>query len=139
MGLSLSLLGGLFAVAQLPASAPIPPWADGEGFVTLTRTAEELSIMCQQNRVPEAVKHEGGWRCFQLVGPFEFTLTGILASVLNPLAQAGIGIFALSTFNTDYVLVKELDLKAALAALEKAGHKVNVEGQQINPSTGPRP
>ena len=130
MGLNLTLLENPYAVAQLPASAPIPDWADGAGFVTISRTSEELSIVCQQNRVPKSVKHEGEWRCFQLLGPFEFTLTGILASVLNPLAQAHIGIFALSTFNTDYVMVKEPDLERAVKALEEAGHVVIVESQE---------
>jgi hypothetical protein len=128
MQLRLHLLKDTYAVAQLPAAASVPPWADGEGLVCIARTDEELSILCLQERVAGGNKAEPGWRCLKLQGPFEFTLTGILASILNPLADANIGIFAFSTFNTDYVLVKDTQLEKAIAVLESAGHWINVEG-----------
>lgn len=123
--LDLHLLEGLYAVCWLEASASIPAWALGEGFVSISRSDEELSVVCLQNRVPLEVKAERDWRCLSLAGPFDFALTGILASALNPLAQAGVGIFAVSTFNTDYVLLKGHQLKRAVAALEQAGHVVH--------------
>ncbi|MBI5715962.1 MAG: ACT domain-containing protein, partial [Chloroflexi bacterium] len=92
---------------------------------TVTRTTDELSITCPEADVPRDVaKCERGWRAFKLHGPFDFGLTGILASVLNPLAEAGVGIFALSTFDTDYVLVKEENVEKAIEALRKFGHIV---------------
>lgn len=105
--------------------SPLSPWADGEGFLTLSRTPEELSIVCLEIRVLAEAKAERGWRALNLEGLFGFGLTGILASVLNPLTEAKVGIFAVSTYNTDYVLVKQDNLEAALKALESAGHDVN--------------
>ena len=123
--LELHLLEGLYAVCQLAANASIPAWAQGEGFVSISRSDEELTAVCPQNRVPPEVKAERDWRCLYLAGSFDFALTGILASVLNPLAEAGVGIFAVSTFNTDYVLLKHHQLARAVAALEQAGHVVH--------------
>lgn len=87
-------------------------------------TAEELSILCEEAMVPTEISAERGWRCMMLQGPFPFELTGILLAALAPLAEAGIGIFALSTFDTDYVLVKEAALEPALDALRRSGHRI---------------
>jgi uncharacterized protein len=87
------------------------------------RTREELSIVCEHRLVPVGVPTEGGWVAFQLLGPFPFALTGVLASFLEPLAAASISVFALSTFDTDYVLVKHDALAAAEAAVQAAGHQ----------------
>lgn len=124
MSLKLRVLEGLYAVCQLEPISPIPNWAEGQGLVNISRSADELSLVCLENRVPAGTKAERGWRALKLEGPFDFALTGILASLLNPLAQAKIGIFALSTYNTDYVLVKRDNLEVALKALESAGHEV---------------
>ncbi|GIW34385.1 ACT domain-containing protein [Meiothermus sp.] len=124
--LDLHLLEGRYAVCQLMAAASVPAWATGQGFVSISRSDEELTVVCHQSRVPPEVKAERDWRCLRLAGPFDFALTGILASVLYPLAEAGVGIFAVSTFNTDYVLLKHHQLKRAVAALEQAGHVVHV-------------
>lgn len=110
------------AIAKLDPSDAIPPWATGPGFVSITRTPVELSIVCEAGRVPEEVRHERGWAMLELEGPFPFELTGILAAFIAPLAEAKVGIFALSTFDTDVVLVKRAALAAALAALARAGH-----------------
>ncbi|MCS7067020.1 MAG: ACT domain-containing protein [Meiothermus sp.] len=123
--LNLHVLEDLYAVCQLEATASIPAWALGEGFLSISRSEEELTVVCLQNRVPPEVKAERNWRCLGLAGPFDFALTGILASVLNPLAKAGVGIFAVSTYNTDYVLLKHHQLEQAVAALEQAGHVVH--------------
>lgn len=127
VNLTLRVVPGSYSVSQLPADEPIPEWADGEGFVSIGRTADELSLVCLTSRVPNdhpGLTTEPGWACLELVGPFAFTLTGILAAVLQPLADEGVGIFAVSTFNTDYVLVKEANLATAVAALRSAGHTV---------------
>ncbi len=110
------------AIARLDPDASVPDWATGDGFVSVTRTADELSIVCDASRVPADVRHERGWAILELEGPFPFELTGILVSFIAPLADAKIGIFAMSTFDTDIVLVKRASLDAALAALDRAGH-----------------
>lgn len=90
----------------------------------MTRTPEELSVVCSEEHVPEGVEAERGWRAFGLEGPLDFSIVGVLASVASPLAAAGISIFAVSTYDTDYVLVKGALLETATAALRKAGHEV---------------
>jgi uncharacterized protein len=123
--ITIDVLPGSYAVSQCDASAAIPHWADGPGFVSIGRTTEELSIVCLADRVPDHVTTEGDWRCMMFRGPFAFDQTGILAAVAQPLAQARIGIFAVSTFNTDYLMVKAVNLAAAVDALRAVGHVVN--------------
>ncbi len=114
-----------FAICQLPAEAAIPRWAaQAPGMVATVRSREELSLVCREDVVPLDVRQERNWCAFMVEGPLDFGLTGILAAVANPLAKAGISIFALSTFHTDYVLVKEDKLEAATRALEAAGHTI---------------
>lgn len=121
--LRFSILSGAWAVARLPAGDPVPAWAAGRsGFSSVTRTPDELSIVCPAEAVPADARAERGWAVLKLHGPFAFDQTGILASVARPLAAAGIAIFAVSTFDTDYVLVKSADLDSALQALAAAGH-----------------
>jgi len=118
-----SVLEGRFAVCRLAPDAAIPEWASGVHFLSITRTANELSIVCEQEFVPAAIHAESDWACLQLQGPFPFEMTGVLAAILNPLAAAEVGIFAVSTFDTDYVLVKADRLQAAKDALHNAGHE----------------
>jgi hypothetical protein len=122
--LTLSLLPGTFAVCRLDPSEGVPAWATGGSFLSVTRTAEELSVVCPEEVVPEGVRREPSWRCLRVVGTLDFSLVGVLASLLPPLADAAVAAFALSTFDTDYVLVKEGDLEAAVQALGSAGHSV---------------
>ncbi len=125
MTLTLSLLSGRYAVCRFESNESIPVWATRSQFFTVTRTTDELSITCPEADVPRDIaKCERGWRAFKLHGPFDFGLTGILVSVLNPLAEAGVGIFAVSTFDTDYVLMKEENVEKAIEALRKIGHIV---------------
>lgn len=122
--LTLLLLEGRFAVCRLAAGDEVPAWAAGGAFTSVTRTRNELSVVCAEGAAPEGTRCEGGWRILQVEGPLEFGLTGILASVAEPLAEAGVSIFALSTFDTDYVMVKEERVDQAVAALTAAGHRV---------------
>jgi len=116
--LSLSVLPEQFAVCRLEANARIPEWAMSEGiFSAITRTRDELSIVCPQEIVPEEVKTEKDWKALKVEGPLDFSLTGILASLAKPLAEARISIFAISTFDTDYVLVKSEKLEEAVKIL----------------------
>lgn len=118
---TLPLLPDTFAICRIDGGATIPAWATGSGFVSITRTAEELSIVCLQSVVPDGIKCERDWRCFQLAGPIPFTMVGVLASLVQPLAEAGISVFAISTFDTDYLLVKAADLQRATDALRQHG------------------
>jgi hypothetical protein len=118
-----SVLEGRFAVCRLAPDSAIPAWATEPGFFSITRTANELSIVCEGKRVPVGVQAELDWATIQLQGPFPFEMTGVLAAILNPLATEGIGIFAISTFDTDYVLVKAERVQAADDALRRAGHE----------------
>ena len=122
--IKLELAPGEYAVSRLPADTTIPSWADGTGFVTISRSAYELSIVCLADRVPHGTTSEAGWSCLRFVGPFEFGVTGIVLSVVRPLAEGGLGIFVVSTFDGDHVLVKRAALHQALPLLEKAGHSL---------------
>jgi hypothetical protein len=121
--LTLQLSPGEFAICRLPTDASIPPWAHSAVFSSITRTPDELSIICPATQVPADVKQEAGWRLLKFAGPFAFTETGILASVLAPLAVANISILATATFDTDYLLVKGSQLPDARRVLEAAGHE----------------
>lgn len=123
-GHSFMLLDGIWAVALLSPTEPVPGWAaSAAAFSAVVRTRDELSIVCPESDVPPEVRAERGWAVLQLVGPFAFSDVGVLAAVARPLASAGISIFAVSTFDTDYVMVKREDLSAACDALAKAGHE----------------
>jgi hypothetical protein len=117
--MNLTVLPEPLAVCRLGASARVPSWALElhEAFTSITRTADELSIVCPEEAVPPEVEVENGWRALKVPGPIPFDQIGVLAGIATPLAAAGISIFALSTYDTDYVLVKESDLARALAAL----------------------
>ncbi len=109
---------------RVPASPYV--WATTVvGFFSVTRTPEELSVVCPESVVPEDVKAVKGWRVLRVVGTFEFSMVGILASLTTPLAEAGIGLFALSTFDTDYLVNNEHDLTRAIEQLRAFGHVVH--------------
>jgi len=126
--LKLRLMRGRLAVCRLDAGAPIPDWVScAGGFLSITRTRDELSIVCAEAAVCGGVKCELGWRLFEMEGPFDFDITGILLSVLQPLDAAGVSILVISTYDTDYLLVKEITVETAVRALEVAGHSVVIE------------
>lgn len=100
------------------------PKATAGSFFSITRTADELSVVCRQDAVPEGVVCQRGWRCLRVAGTIPLSVVGVLASLAAPLAEAGISAFAVSTFDTDYLLVKDKDLKAALESLRAAGQLV---------------
>lgn len=123
-GHTLHLLPGRFAICRLDPAAPVPPWAEGGGFTSVTRTSDELSVICPDVRVPGDAACERGWRCLQVEGPFDFGAVGVLASLAAPLAEAAVPLLACSTYDTDYLLVKEADLSRAAEALRGAGHRM---------------
>ena len=127
MPMRLTLLPEAMAVCRLPADAPLPPGILDAGFCSVTRTAEELSIVLPADRVQDGWKTETGWRMLQVAGPLGFELTGIVAGLATPLAEAGLPVFVVSTFDTDYLLVRSDRLEAAIEALRNAGHEANSE------------
>ena len=125
--LDLELLPGEYAICRLPADSPLPAGLAGAGGVTsVTWTADETSVLCPVELAPEGSSVESPWRCLRVAGPVQLALAGILASIVSPLAQARVNIFAFSTFDTDYVVVPAVRLKEALTALRSAGFRLSI-------------
>jgi hypothetical protein len=127
--LSLTVLAAPLAVCRLAATDPIPNWtALARTFLTISRTPSELSIVADESAVPASVNGERGYRAFRVEGPLALDLIGIFAAIASPLAAAGIPIFPIATYDTDYVLVGQSSFARAVAVLEVAGHRVIVNG-----------
>ena len=122
--LDLDLTAETYAICRLKAGESLPEWASRGAFVSATRTATELSVVCASDAVPADISSKRPWRLLAVRGPLDFALTGILASLATPLADAGVSIFAMSTHDTDYLLVPEADVARAVQALRDAGHRV---------------
>jgi uncharacterized protein len=121
----LTLLPERFAISRLAADAPIPPWATQGSFFSVTRTGDELSIVSELGSVPPGVHSQPGWRVFTVHGPFALSEIGVLSALAAPLAEAKISLFAISTFDTDYLLVAAETLSAAINALGQAGYTIH--------------
>ena len=123
--LRLTRLDARFAVCRLPPDAAVPSWARADaGLLSITRTRNELSLVCAESLVPDGVTAERGFMGLVLDGPIAFTTTGVIAAIAGPLARAALGVFVVSTYDTDYVLVKQAQLDAAIAVLGEAGHTI---------------
>ena len=125
--MELTLLPDHLAICRLDPDTPVTSWAQEGVFNSITRTVHELSVVCAEHLVPSDVQCERGWRCLAVKGPLDFALTGILAGLAAPLAEAGISIFAISTFDTDYLLVKQPYLQQAVEVLVRSGYIVHRE------------
>jgi len=123
--LTLSVIDGLFAIVKLSPESAIPDWATNGIFSSVTRSPEELSLVVSEANVPPTVHASRGWRMLKVHGPFAFSEVGVLAALANPLARIGVGIFVISTFDTDYLLVQQEEIPAAVEALEHAGHRIS--------------
>src|SRR3954463_8223475 len=137
--MKLSPLPGTLSVCRLRASDRVASWALElhEGFVSITRTPDELSIVCPQEEVPPDTEVEEDWRALVLPGPIPFEMTGVLSALTVPLAEAGIPIFAISTYDTDYVLIREKDVERALHALHADPERQRVaSGSPYEPVIG---
>jgi uncharacterized protein len=121
-------LSGLYAIVRLASAAAIPDWATKGDFTSITRTADELSIVCPADAVPKEIDPGPRWICLKLEGPFPFSQTGVLLSFIEPLSNNGIPIFAISTFDTDYVLIQEGSAGKAIETLLRAGHQLRPAG-----------
>lgn len=115
--LTMRLLKEKYGVCRLDKTDLIPEWTKDSDFFSITKTSDELSIVCFQDSIPNDVKCERDWRILKIEGPLDFSLIGILASISTVLAQKGISIFAISTYDTDYILVKDKDINNAIEAL----------------------
>lgn len=120
--LILYVLKDRFGICKLGKEEGLPEWVKKSDFISLTWTPEELSIVCEVNCIPENIKVEKPWKCLKVKGPLDFGLTGILAELSQVLAEAGIEIFAISTYNTDYIFIKEKELEHSIKVLSRAGY-----------------
>lgn len=122
--IALKRLEGDYGVARLAPDAPIPDWADGPGLVSITRSGDELSITCRAERIPAGVRADRDWRCWKFEGPFAFDEAGILLAVVRPLSEAGLGVYVVSSYDTDHLLLKSTAADRAEALLTAAGHRI---------------
>jgi len=126
--LHLLILEARLAVCGLDRQGGMPAWASDGELLSITRTLDEISVVCPESAVPEGIRSERGWRALRVAGILPFSLTGVLASLAVPLASAEVSLFALSTFETDYILIKEHDLSRAIEVLASNGHSVHATG-----------
>jgi hypothetical protein len=107
MDLTLSSMPGSYSIVRLEKNVEIPSWATGDSFFSITKTDDELSIVCSDESVPEEVTADRNWRMFKVIGPLDFPLTGVAAAIHKPLSEAKISVFLISTYDTDYIFVKD--------------------------------
>jgi len=125
--LTFIILRETFAICRLNKDAPIPDWAFQGGLFSVTRTKDELSIVCPQINVPKGILCNQGWSCLKVKGPLDLSSTGIISSIAATLERENISLFSISTYDTDYVMVKEKDLEKGILALTEAGQKIQWE------------
>ena len=125
MSFTLHVLPGRFAICRLPPETPPPLWGAG-AIVSYTRTHTEVSVVCSEDSVPAGIQQDSGWTCLEVSGPLALTMTGVIASLTKSLQDAEVSVFVISTYDTDYLLVKQTRLQAATAALTANGHTVHV-------------
>lgn len=124
--LSLKILNGIYGVCRLDRSSTEYNFGEESEFYSFSKSEDEISIVCREDLIPQGIKYEGGWSVIKVEGPLDFSLVGILASISTALASRNISIFAISTFDTDYILVKKLELENAVFALIERGYDVVV-------------
>ena len=118
------ILSQVYTIVRLAPGAPVPDWATNGDFTSITRTLDELSIVCPAENVPKEIDSGPRWICLKLQGPFSFSPTGVLLSFIQPLSNNGIPIFAISTYDTDYVFIQEQFTDRTLKALQAASHEL---------------
>ena len=124
--MKITVLSGRYAICRLAPDSSLPEWWQSAAFCSVTRTAHELSIVCEEASVPPGVRAETGWAVLALEGPIPFEMTGVLSRLAGVLAGAGLSVFAIATFDTDYVLVKATGLQTAVQSLSQSGYSVEV-------------
>jgi hypothetical protein len=123
--LNLSLLKDKYTICTLPKDAKIPDWVLTESLASITRTDKELTIVCKQDIIPSELQTDLNWRCFKIDGSFDLNQTGVISSISSPLADAGISIYVISTYDTDYFLVKDDNLQQTISTLSNSGHSIS--------------
>ncbi len=123
--MNLIIVPEVLGICKLSPDAPLPEWLPKDGFISITRTTDELSIVCRLEVIPKTENVESDWVAIKVVGPLDFSLTGILHQLTKPMAENNISIFAISTFNTDYILVKKYKISAVRKLLMEAGHNIS--------------
>jgi len=124
MILKMRVIDGTFGVCRLSSMEKLPNWIEINEFYSITKTEDELSIVCSDKNIPNEITHENDWKIIKVEGPLDFSLTGVLSSLSTALANQGISIFAISTYDTDYILVKNKDIENAINVLSKEGHQI---------------
>ena len=122
--LQLSLLKDKYCIYTLPNTATIPDWALTQSLVSITRTEKELTIVCRQEILPSQYQSDLNWRCFKIDGSFDLNQIGVISSISSPLADAGISIYVISTYDTDYFLIQEQNLEQTISTLSDIGHNI---------------
>jgi uncharacterized protein len=122
--LQLSLLKDKYGICTLPSTAPIPGWATAQSLASITRTEKELTIVCRQKIIPSQYQSDLNWRCFKIDGSFDLNQVGVISSISSPLAAAGISIYVISTYDTDYFLIQEHNLEQTISVLSGSGHSI---------------
>lgn len=122
--LTMELMKGLYGVCRLNSDEVLPEWALQGSFYSITKTSDELSVVCPQDNIPKNIICEKDWRILRIIGPLDFSLIGILSSISTILAKKGISIFAVSTYDTDYILVKDKDTGSAIEALSAEKYEI---------------
>jgi hypothetical protein len=122
--LELRTISGQFGICKLQSGASIPSWAISGKFWSVTRTETEISVVCPQENMPQGTEAERNWRVLEVAGPLSFEMVGVLLSLAALLAEAGVSIYSVSTFETDLILIREESFEIACRALTKAGHKI---------------
>ena len=113
-------IDGLFGICKLEKGTKIPRWAvTKDSLYSITKTADELSVVCPQHRIPYTIKAEKGWKALKIEGPLDFSLTGVLESILRPLANLKISVFVHSTYETDYLFIKQNQFDRVITELKK--------------------
>ncbi len=124
MALTMKLLSGKYGVCSLGAFEAIPAWADNGEFYSITKTSDELSIVCSESNIPNNIKSERDWRILKVEGPLDFSLIGIISSISSVLAKQKISVFVISTYDTDYILIKEKYLRKSIDSLQDEGYNI---------------
>jgi hypothetical protein len=121
----LELLDHKLGITKLRPDAEFPEWLSNAELLSVTRSSDELSIVCDKHCIPDYMDHKGTWVAIKIVGPLDLSATGILDRLIQPLARANISIFVISTYNTDYILIQENHLQAAIMILETDNEFIN--------------
>jgi hypothetical protein len=122
--LQLSLLKDKYGICTLPNTAPIPGWAAAQSLASITRTEKELTIVCRREIIPSQYQSDLNWRCFKIDGSFDLNQVGVISSISSPLAEAGISIYVISTYDTDYFFIQEHNLEQTISVLSGSGHSI---------------